>query len=151
MPLISGRDVTRALVCALVAAVLFSLRQGIASSNWGVAITVGWFAVPVAIAISAIFILPLLAVMRRYQRFHLVEYMLYPAIVVLFISMIPLLFLSSGVYENLNEDGKKLISEGHLVWGNFGWMVLFNIEPALWAALSGLLFWKLEFITKPSM
>jgi hypothetical protein len=149
MPLISTRSVIRAIVVALVVAVLFSLRQGIASESLGAVTMFGLFAVPIAIAVTVIFMLPLLAVMRRYARVHLIEYMLYPAIAVLAISMIPLLLLSPGVYQTLNENGKTLISDGRLVWANLGWMILFNIEPALWAALAGLFFWKLEIRAKP--
>lgn len=143
-PTISSRDTMHAIIVALIASILFSLRQGLVAGNWPTAIMVSCFAIPVAFAITAVAILPLLALMRLYERSHFAEYMLYPAIAVLFISMIPLLFLSPGLYETLNDGGKRLISNGQLVWSNFGWMILFNIEPALWAGLAGLFFWKLS-------
>jgi hypothetical protein len=149
-PSISNRDTMHAIVTALLASVLFSLRQGVVAGNWATAIMVSCFAIPVAVAITVVFMLPLLALMRRYERSHLAEYMLYPAIAVLFISMIPLLFLSPGLYETLNNGGKRLITNGKLVWSNFGWMILFNMEPALWAGLAGLFFWKLNQTTEAS-
>jgi hypothetical protein len=76
--------------------------------------------------------------------------MLYPAVAVLFICMLPLL-LSPGLYSTLNVDGKRFISDSHLVWANLGWMIISNIEPALWAGLAGILFWKLDRKTKQSM
>jgi hypothetical protein len=125
--------------------VLFSFRQAIPGGNWGSALMVGLFAIPAALMI----LLPLLAIMRRYRRSHPLEYMLYPAVVVLFICMLPLL-LSPGLYSTLNVDGKRFISHSHLVWSNLGWMIISNIEPALWAALAGILFWKFDRTSKPS-
>jgi hypothetical protein len=146
----SRRDALLAILTSSIAAVLFSFRQAIPGWNWGLALMVALFAIPTALVITVIFLLPMLAIMRRYRRSHLLEYMLYPAVTVLFICMIPLL-LSPGLYSTLNVDEKKFISDSHLVWSNLGWMIIFNIEPALWAGLAGLLFWKLDLRAKPSM
>lgn len=132
----SSHSALRAILSSLIAAVLFSLRQAIPLGSWSAALIAGLFAVPTAVVITVVFLLPLLAIMKRYRRSHPLEYMLYPAVVVLFICMLSLL-LSPGLYSTLNVDGKKFISQSHLVWSNFGWMIIFNLEPAIWAAFAG--------------
>jgi len=144
-PGLNARDVLAAFGCALAAALLCSLRVGLAQGNPATFAMLSLFAVPIALGATALVLLPALVAMKAWRCRRASGYVAVPAAVVLAVSLAPMLI--SGSTSHLRIDGKLLIENGHAVWANFGWIVFFNMEPALWAGLAGLAYWWLRVRT----
>lgn len=97
------------------------------------------FTFPVALAIVIIVEMPLLSFMKRRFRNFLV-YIFAPFITVLFLRILAF-SMSAGTFSVLRSNGVSLIENKIIRWDNFLQIIIFNLEPALWAALAGAIYW----------
>ena len=139
---LNTRDVLTAFGCAAAAALLCSLRFGLAQGNPASVVMLSLFAVPLALGATALVLLPALVAMKAWRCRRAFGYVAVPAAVVLAVSVAPMLI--PGPTSQLRIDGRQLIEDGHAVWANFGWIVFFNSEPALWAGGAGFAYWWLR-------
>lgn len=136
----SFQDGITAIEVALIVAVLFCLRKSLAAGDIRQVFSFAFFVVPIAFLVTIFVEMPLLFFMKTKRRVHLLEYVTVPSLTVLILYMAPLL-LNPGNFSVLKFEGRELIRNGSVVWSNMGWIALSHIEPALWAALAGFMFW----------
>ncbi|HUI99422.1 MAG TPA: hypothetical protein VLY46_04260 [Usitatibacter sp.] len=148
IPGVTLREVSSALVCAMLATILFCARQGYVAGDYRQAAMLLLFAAPFSLAATVVLLLPAIAVLKRLGATSVIWYAVVPATIVLAVYMAPVL-LNSGVYGLLRVEGRSLIDGGKIVWKNFGWMVLSCSEPAFWAALAALLFRRMTVRRPP--
>ncbi len=138
-------DALAALACAVAAAALYCLKIGLARGDVLQALFLSMFALPVALGIAVFVELPLVFLLRRWRRTGVLEYMLAPGLTVLMLGMASVLS-GVGTFSVLKAHGRDLFLDGHIVWGNVGWIAVDPeyAEPAWWASLAGLAFWAIR-------
>jgi hypothetical protein len=137
------RDGVTAIAVALIVAVLFCLRQSMVAGDIRQAFSLAFFVLPIACLVTIFVEMPLLFFMKTRGRNNLLGYVMVPGVTVLILYMAPLL-LNPGIFSVLNFEGRALLRNGSVVWHNIGWMIVYHVEPALWAALAGFIFWWLR-------
>lgn len=136
---LTTRDWLSAIGATTFVTVLFCAR--LAAGNGGLvgAAFLLMFALPTALFIFLVVELPLLAWIRRRSR-SVAAYIVVPFATVQLISLAPF-FLNAGNFSHLRNDGVTLIEHGSVRWENFGQIVAYTIEPAIWAGFAGLIYW----------
>lgn len=144
-------DTGVSLVCSSFAGLLCSLNQFLPGGELAHAVPLSGilthtlflslFVIPATWLITVVIMLPFLHFVRKRGWTNPLIYSVLPGFLVL------ILFVASNFgssFSRLSVQGKMLIEDSNVVWENFDRLILFNIEPALWACFAGALFWILR-------
>ena len=130
------REVISTIGCALFVTLLFCVRYGYMAGDYRYVLMFLLFGVPISLTVTLFFLLPSVAILKRLKIKNVIVFITLPAIIVFTLTLTPILLNSISTQ---TIEGKLVIENGKIVWRNFGWLLLYNAEPALWAAFAGLL------------